>query len=304
MDFQPVLAVPDRILGAPGLCADIVLAEDASGGQQQRISWSGALVGRDVFGDDELALAADETVDMHHRRALGRLLVAGPLHGAEIVKLGVGDAGKGRRQRGDLVHDLRRMIVVDLKTDGLGEADGDFPVGQPVARGHHFADALDAALGVGEGAVLLQEGRSGQEDVGVVRRLVEEEVVHDDALHRRQRRDHMPGVGIGLQDVLALHIEAHEGALDRGVEHVRDAQARLRIELDVPQGFKLIAHRLARDVPVARQFVRERAHVAGALNVILAAQRVHADAGPADIAGRHRKVGDRDDGGRSPGCAR
>ena len=111
--------------------------------------------------------------------------------------------------------------------------------------------------------------------------------------------DHMLGVGIGLQDVLALHIEAHEGALDRGVEHVGDAQARLRVELDVPQRFELVAHGVARDVPVARQLVRERAHVAGALNVVLAAQRVHADAGPADIAGRHRKVGDRDHGGRA-----
>ncbi len=47
-------------------------------------------------------------------------------------------------------------------------------------------------------------------------------------------------------------------------------------------------------MPIARQFVRERAHVAGALHVVLAAQRVHADAGAADIAGHHREVGDRD----------
>ena len=135
--------------------------------------------------------------------------------------------------------------------------------------------------------------------MGVVRGLVEEEVVHDDAFHRRQRRHHMLGVGIGLQDVLALHIDAHEGAFDRGIEHVGDAQARLRIELDVPHRFELVAHRVARDVAIARQFVRERAHVAGALHVVLAAQRVHADAGTADIAGRHREVGDRDDRGRA-----
>ena len=46
---------------------------------------------------------------------------------------------------------------------------------------------------------------------------------------------------------------------------------------------------------IAGQFVREAAHVAGALHVVLAAQGVHADAGPADIAGRHGKVGDRHD---------
>ena len=41
---------------------------------------------------------------------------------------------------------------------------------------------------------------------------------------------------------------------------------------------------------IARQFVRERAHVAGALHVVLAAQRVHADADAADIAGGHGEV--------------
>ena len=111
--------------------------------------------------------------------------------------------------------------------------------------------------------------------------------------------DHMLGVGIGLQDVLALHVEAHEGAFDRGIEHVGNAQARLRVELDVPHRLELLAHRVAGDVAIAGQFVRERAHVAGALHVVLAAQRVHADAGPADIAGRHRQIGDRDDGGRA-----
>ena len=63
--------------------------------------------------------------------------------------------------------------------------------------------------------------------MGVVRRLVEEEVLHDDAFHRRQRRGDMLRVGIGLHDVLALDVEALEGAVDRGVEHVGDAQARL-----------------------------------------------------------------------------
>ena len=35
---------------------------------------------------------------------------------------------------------------------------------------------------------------------------------------------------------------------------------------------------VVRDVAVAGQFVRERAHVAGALHIVLAAQRIHADA--------------------------
>src|SRR6202167_3869382 len=94
--FQPVFFVPNDVVGTPGLRADIILAEDAACGEQQREAWPGALVGWDIFGDDEFAFAADEAVDVHHRRALGGLLIAGPLYRAEVVKLGVGDAGERR----------------------------------------------------------------------------------------------------------------------------------------------------------------------------------------------------------------
>ena len=57
--------------------------------------------------------------------------------------------------------------------------------------------------------------------------------------------------------------------------------------------------RLVGDVAVARVLVRERAHVARALHVVLAAQRVHADAFAADVAGRHGEVGHGHDHGRA-----
>ena len=43
-------------------------------------------------------------------------------------------------------------------------------------------------------------------------------------------------------------------------------------------------------MPIAGELVRERPHVAGPLHVVLAAQRVHADAVATDIAARHRQV--------------
>ena len=51
-----------------------------------------------------------------------------------------------------------------------------------------------------------------------------------------------------------------------------------------------LARRVVRHVAVARIFVRERAHVARALHVVLAAQRVYADALAADVAGGHGEV--------------
>ena len=108
----------------------------------------------------------------------------------------------------------------------------------------------------------------------------------------RERRVHVRGVGVGLGDVLALDEHRPERAVERGVEHVRDPQARLGEDRGAPQLSRTIARTVGSDdVAVAGQLVRERAHVAGALHVVLAAQRVDADAVAADVAGGHREVG-------------
>ena len=105
-------------------------------------------------------------------------------------------------------------------------------------------------------------------------------------------------VGIRLGDVLALQVEALERAVDRLVHHVGDAQARLVAELHAPESLEHLPGRVVRDVPVAGELVRERAHVAGALHVVLAAQRIHPHALAADVAGRHGEIGDRHHRGR------
>ncbi len=46
--------------------------------------------------------------------------------------------------------------------------------------------------------------------MGVIRGLVQEQVLHDHAFHRRQAGGDVIRVGIGLEDVLALDIEARE----------------------------------------------------------------------------------------------
>ena len=61
----------------------------------------------------------------------------------------------------------------------------------------------------------------------------------------------MIGVGIGLHDVLALDVDALERALDRGIEHIGNAQARLRIERDVPHALENLPDRIVRDMAIA-----------------------------------------------------
>ncbi len=87
VDLEHVLLVPARVLGAPRLRADVVLGQDAAGGEHQREARPGPLLGRHELGEHELAEAAHEAVDVHHRRAVGRRVVAGPLDRAEPSSL-------------------------------------------------------------------------------------------------------------------------------------------------------------------------------------------------------------------------
>ena len=200
---------------------------------------------------------------------------------------------------GDLVHDRRGGRVRHRIAHGGGEAADDLPLGHALLLLHHRTHAVHAALGVGEGAVLLEERGAREEHVREGRRLVEEQVLHDEDLQRLERVLDVVGVGIRLGDVLAVHEQALEGAAGSFVEHVGNAQARLTAELDLPLLLEQLARRLVGDVAVAGELVRERAHVARALHVVLAAQRVHADALVADVAGDHGEVGHGHDHGRA-----
>ena len=101
----------------------------------------------------------------------------------------------------------------------------------PGLRRHHLAHAADAALGVGERAVLLEERRARQEHV----REAAPSRSGTGPARRRIPSPSSAGVtccvfGIGLGDVLALDVQALERAVERRVEHVRNAQARLGVE--------------------------------------------------------------------------
>ena len=225
MDFEHVLGMPDIIVGAAGLRADIVLRQDAARGEEEREARALLFLCGDVFRDHELAFAADEAVNVHDRCAKWGIVIAWPLDGAELLDFCVADTLEGRGEAGDFVHDLGRVVVVHLVAEGCGEIDGCLPFGLARFRLHDLADAADAALGIGEGAILLQEGRTRQEDMGVFGGLVQEEILNDHAFHGFEAGGDVFGVRVGLGDVLALNIDTLEIAANGFVEHVRDAEA-------------------------------------------------------------------------------
>ena len=225
MDFEHVLGMPDIIVGAAGLRADIVLRQDAASGEQEREARALLFFGRDVFRDHELAFAADEAVNVHDRCAKWGIVIAWPLDGAELLDFRVADTLEGRGEAGDFVHDLGRVGVVHLVAEGCGEIDGCLPFGLARFRLHDLADAADAALGIGEGAILLQEGRTRQEDMGVFGGLVQEEILNDHAFHGFEAGGDVFGVRVGLGDILTLNIDTLEIAANGFIQHVRDAEA-------------------------------------------------------------------------------
>ena len=103
------------------------------------------------------------------------------------------------------------------------------------------------------------------------RRLVQEQVLYDDDVHRPERVLDVMDVGVGLRDVFAVDEDAHERSVGCGIEHVGNAEARLVVELQVPF--------LLEDARALRYWIRDdspgyscgrRAHVARALHVVLA----------------------------------
>ena len=154
-------------------------------------------------------------------------------------------------------------------------------------RFERLTSELHEAIGVRERARLLGKCRSGQYDIGEIRRLGEEDVLHDQHLEIGQRLSCMLGVRIGHRGVLAHDVHAADRARVHSVHDLDHRQAGRRIESALPQRFEFLARRGLVHAPVVGIHHRDEAAVGGALHVVLPAQRMESRAGTADLAGQH-----------------
>ena len=190
MDFQQIFGVPRDIFRPPRLRADIIVRQDPARREEKRKARPGFLIGRDIVGHHELALSAHKAINMHDGEPSGAASLTGHCSEPSSSSRSNDDACKGWRQAGNLIHDFAWVGVVPVQPHGLGQALRDFPIFQTVEWCHHLADRLDPTFGIGEGAILFKKGRTRQEDMGVIRRFIEEQIMDDHAFHRRQpRRD-------------------------------------------------------------------------------------------------------------------
>jgi len=135
---------------------------------------------------------------------------------------------------------------------------------------------------------MLAPGGAGEHDVGVSGRLRHEDVLADDELAVLQGLLHVGGVGLGLQRVLAEVVERVDLAFLHAVRQVGQLEAGLEGQLvlaNAPRLGELCAVLGILNALVARIQVRPHAHVAAALNVVLAADGGKAGVVAADLVG-------------------
>ncbi len=119
--------------------------------------------------------------------------------------------------------------------------------------------------------------------------LGDEEVLHHEVIEHGQRLARMLQIGVRHRGVFALDIHAVDLA---GMDRVHDldhGQPAHRIELLFPELLEGAAQVVAADRLIVRQEHRDQAGVGGALHVVLAAQRMQAGAGTADLARDQRQ---------------
>src|SRR5439155_23026910 len=100
----------------------------------------------------------------------------------------VAHPGEERRQRGDFVHDLRRMLVVPAGAQMVGDILDDSPVRQrTLERLEYLIKPLDSPFGAGERALLFEARRRRQHDVGKAARVAEEDILYDEEIELFER---------------------------------------------------------------------------------------------------------------------
>ena len=109
----------------------------------------------------------------------------------------------------------------------------------------------------------------------------------------------MLGVGVGLHDILTHQPEGLQAAIDGGFKHLRDFPAGLLVEFYAVELLIPAMHPGVIHLKITGALMGLTTHVRGTLHVVLTAQRIHSDPGPADVAGHHGQVGDQHHGAGS-----
>ncbi len=155
-----------------------------------------------------------------------------------------------------------------------------------------LAHTLDTPLAVGDRALGLERRhRSRKHHVRHLRGPGHEDVLDDQDVARLQEALGAVHVGFGRSGVLADHVESAEVAMLHRLEHLGEVLAVLRDDGHAPGRLETRAGgRVLLDVLKAGELVGNGAHVAAALDIVLAAKRIETAAVAADVTGQQTQV--------------
>ena len=105
-------------------------------------------------------------------------------------------------------------------------------------RVQHPPSDLDLAVGVGDGAVLLQPGRGGQHHVGVARGFGQEQILHHQMVEARQGFTRVLRIRIRHGGVLAHDVHAADIAGAGGIDDLHHGQPAFGIQFGAPGLFE------------------------------------------------------------------
>ena len=184
------------------------------------------------------------------------------------------------------------MRIGPVETQTLGQIDSDGPVLARLARRWHRGTAhLNLTVGVRHRTRLFGPRGGGQNDIGVVRRFRQEDVLHHKVIELCQRRPCVIDIGIRHRWVFTQDIHALDVAVVDGVDDFDDGQALLVAEvLAAPDLGKGRTDAIVRHALVVRQEHRDEARVRRALHVVLTPERVKARARPTDMTAHQRQA--------------
>ena len=213
---------------------------------------------------------------------------AGPLQRAFFQSLVIYASVAGCKS-GDFLHNCFRVFKIEaLGPHAPGNLAGYPPVGLALAdRLDGLPYPLHAALRVGEGAFFFRKAAGRQDDIGKLGSLREEDVLHQEELKSIQGFTHVLAVGVAQGWVFSHEVNGFDITVMGGRDNLGKCLARFRVQFGSPGFLEFLLHFLVRYGLVAGVDIRERPHVAGALDIVLTAQRVHARARFTDIAGKH-----------------
>ena len=193
----------------------------------------------------------------------------------------------------EFIPDLLRVVVLHWIPHPGGDFADDLPVGLQIPlRLHRLEKALEAAIRCGIDALMLAPRGRGQNHIGRRGGFGHKDILDDNQLHLFEGLTYGGKLGVGLERIFPHNVRRPHFAVRHAVRQLADAVARvLRQALNAPGVGELL--------PVFREFhvliagigVRQRAHIAGALDVVLAAHRIDADVRFPQVAGEDRQAG-------------